>query len=97
MKKIYAFILVVLALSGCTDKNMFLLQCNTKGFFDYRDLTFRECKCVVEKLESTLSVDEFSDMSKKFQESSNTNPVLEPKANVMLHEAGRQCINIFKQ
>ena len=97
MKKICALLVFMLALSGCTDKNMFLLQCNTKGFFNYRDLTFRECRCVVEKLETTLSVDEFSSMSKKFRESNNTNPVLDPKADVMLHDAGRQCINIFKQ
>lgn len=97
MKKIYLISLLcaISALSGCNDRNQFLLICNTKGFNELRDLTFNECKCVARGLEEALSVDEFGDLTDKLKNGQEL-PV-NSRADIVLRDLGRHCVNELKQ
>ena len=95
MKKIYlALAICLIGLSGCSDRYSFLLYCNTRGFLDYRDLSFRECRCVADRLQSILSVEEYSRMNSDLH--GNREIAINSQADIALHEAGRQCVNQFK-
>ena len=97
MKKTYliALLCAVSAVAGCSDENYFLLHCNTKGFNELRDLTFQECKCVVRGLEDSLSVEEFGDLNFKLR--NNQEIPVNSRADIVLRDLGRHCVNELKQ
>ena len=96
MKKIYFCLAVCLiALGGCSDRNTFLLQCNTKGFLSYRDMSFQECRCVADRLQDSLSVEQYHELNNNL--SDGVEIALNSPADIALKDAGRQCVNQFKQ
>jgi len=95
MKKLYyAMAVCLIALSGCSDRGSFLLQCNTKGFLNYRGLNHRECSCVADKLQSSLTVEEYDKLNIDINEG-NDIPINSP-ADIAMREAARLCINELK-
>ena len=96
MKKLYLCLAIcAIALSGCSDRNTFLLQCNTKGFLTYRDMSFQECRCVADRLQDSLSVESYHQLNNDLGDGKEIE--LNSPADIALKDAARQCVNQFKQ
>ena len=96
MKKMYICLATLsIMLSGCSDRNTFLLQCNTKGFLTYRDMSFQECRCVADRLQDSLSVEQYHELNNNL--SDGVEIALNSPADIALKDAGRQCVSQFKQ
>lgn len=96
MKKTHlALFAAAFLLGGCSERNEFLLTCNTLGFNDLRDLTFQECRCVADELEQNLAIEDFSDLNKILK--NREQPQINSTSDIVLRDAGRKCVNPLKQ
>ena len=96
MKKIYFLLfLSIFSLSGCSDRNLFLFSCVTKGFWEYKDVNINECRCVVDKLAADLSIDEYKNLNNLLR--NGQTPMPNSFGDIAMREAGRLCINPLKK
>ncbi len=95
MKKEYCLLaFVALLLTGCLERQQFLLHCNTKGFLKFNDVNMSECRCVADRLDSSLTQDEYTQLIKSLNSGQLE---INSKADMVLNDAGRQCVNFIKQ